>query len=143
MIVSYFFLYKLYKVVHDFQGNLEQFVDFFLSDEGLFFEIMKWVEIMIILISISFYSYCVYIWICICSFLFSVFSSRAGRMVETSSSKFTLFVLRGPKKGTRSRLKHCRTVTQVDDCYQANSIESLSVLFFSHTKKKINEGSAQ
>ena len=34
VIVSYFYLYKLYKIVHDYRGNLEQFADFFMNDEG-------------------------------------------------------------------------------------------------------------
>lgn len=35
VIVSYFYLCKLYKVVHDYQGTLEQFADYFMNNEGL------------------------------------------------------------------------------------------------------------
>lgn len=35
VIVSYYFLYKLYKVVHDYQGDLERFADYFMNDEGM------------------------------------------------------------------------------------------------------------
>ena len=35
VIVSYYFLYKLYKVVHDYQGDLELFADYFIRDEGI------------------------------------------------------------------------------------------------------------
>lgn len=34
VIVSYYFLYKLYKVVHDYQGDLELFAEYFMNDEG-------------------------------------------------------------------------------------------------------------
>ena len=35
VIVSYYFLYKLYKVVHDYQGDLELFAEYFMNDEGM------------------------------------------------------------------------------------------------------------
>lgn len=74
VIVSYYYLYKLYKVVHDYQGSLEQFADYFMDDEGPLDQI--WCEsgsesVPMLRFSFSFSN----------SILLSLFSSRFGCLV--------------------------------------------------------------
>lgn len=104
VIVSYFFHHKLIKI-HGFSGDIEQFAQFFMDDEGILVIVYK------VHPKLHFFF--------LFSYVFSFLPSRSRSLVQTTPSKHALHVLRGHEKGKSSNL-------QFKWCVVTNNITGLT-----------------
>ena len=92
VIVSYYFHHKLFPSVQNFTADIESFAEYFMNDQGMLISPVN-LEFKYFSVPNSHLN----------SYLFTLLSSRTGRVEEKRQSKLAVPLLRGHEKGFAQR----------------------------------------